>query len=164
VELSLNLPLAKWWRVAANGPLFRNEVSSMLGTEADNRNIAYTGRLNTTLTPIKTFDVQLTGTYRSRQVGALVGGLEPIYFVEVALKKDVLKDRGSISLRVADVFNTQVLRVQAYSPGLDFNLRIKRETQIGYLTFTYRFGSDQAPRRRTRSDQPQAPTGIDIGG
>ncbi|MCC3156649.1 TonB-dependent receptor [Hymenobacter sp. 15J16-1T3B] len=165
LELSLNWPVAKWWRLALNGSGFRNEVSSLLHSEADNRNWAWSGRLNTTVTPLKRLDVQLTGTYRSRQVGALAGSLGPIYFVEAALKKDVLKDRGSISLRVADVFNTQVLRVQAYSPGLDFNLRIKRETRIGYLGFTYRFGgTEPAPRRSRRSEQPAAPTGIDIGG
>ncbi|WP_426060323.1 TonB-dependent receptor domain-containing protein [Hymenobacter sp. B1770] len=163
LELSLSLPVAKWWRVAANGSLYRNEISSMLNNEADNRNIAYTGRLNTTITPVKRLDVQLTGTYRSRQVGPTLGGLAPIYFVDVALKKEVLKDRGSLLLRVSDVFDTQVLRVQAYAPGLDFNIRIKRETRVGYLSFTYRFGNDQAPRRRARPDQP-APSGIDIGG
>ncbi|WP_201984282.1 outer membrane beta-barrel protein [Hymenobacter rubidus] len=164
LEVSLNLPLAKWWRVVANGSLYRNELSSMLNNEADNRNLAYSGRLNTTITPVKGFDVQLTSTYRSRQVGPTLGGLEPIYFTDVALKKDVLKDRGTLSLRVSDVFNTQLFEVQAYAPGLDFHIQIKRETRIGFLTFTYRFGSDQAPRRRPRADQPAAPTGIDIGG
>ena len=163
LELSLNLPLAKWWRVAANGSLYGNEVSSLLGTEVDNRNLAYTGRLNTTLTPAKSFDVQLTGTYRSRQVGVMAGALAEVYYVDVALKKDVLNGRGSFSLRVSDVFNTQRIHADAYAPGLTFDFTKKTETRIGFLTFTYRFGNDQ-PARRPRRDQQAAPTGIDIGG
>ncbi|MCC2545199.1 outer membrane beta-barrel family protein [Hymenobacter sp. BT175] len=51
LELSLNQPLTKWWRLNASGAAYRNVIAVNTGTEADNRNFAYTARVNTTLTP-----------------------------------------------------------------------------------------------------------------
>ncbi|RYU78054.1 outer membrane beta-barrel protein [Hymenobacter persicinus] len=165
LELSLNQPLTKWWRLTATGSGYRNIVSAVTGTEADNRNVAYTARLNTTITPVKKLDVQLTGNYRSANV-TVQGRIAPVYFVDAALKKDVLQDRGSITLRVSDVFNTQQFVVDAYNQGLESTFRFKRESRIAFLGFTYRFGNDQpAPPRPRRRDQPSGTTtGGDLGG
>ncbi|MCC2545200.1 hypothetical protein LJY25_01990 [Hymenobacter sp. BT175] len=65
------------------------------------------------------------------------------------------QDRGSITLRVADVLNTQQFVVHAHGKGVASDFRFKRESCIGFLDFSYRFGNDQAPiRPRRRTDQP----------
>lgn len=147
LELSLNQPLTKWWRLNANGSAFRNIVSSTTGTEADFRNVAYTGRLNTTVTPIKGFDVQLTGNYRSTFV-TNQGQVGPVYFVDMAASKRLLHDRGTLTARVSDVFDTNRFVIDVYGVGLETNLVFKRETRVAWLGFSYRFGNEQQQKRQ----------------
>ncbi|WP_400191255.1 TonB-dependent receptor domain-containing protein [Hymenobacter sp. B81] len=156
LELSFNQPLTKWWRLNVNGSGFRNVVASTIGSTRFNRNYAYTARLNTTFTPLKKLDVQLTANYRSPNVTSQ-GRIDELYFVDLALKKDVLNDRGSLTLRVSDVFDTNRLRAQAYGEDLALDFRFKRESRVALLGFIYRFGNDQAPARpRRRGEQAPA--------
>jgi len=160
LEVSLNQPLTKWWRLSVNGSVFRNTVTSLSSTEADNSNIVGTARLNTTITPVKKLDVQITANYRSANVSSQ-GRIQPFYFTEIAVRKDVLKDRGSITLRVSDVFNTQQFLVHAYAPGLESDFTFKRESRVGWLGFSYRFGQQEQRRRR---NEQQGGGSVDFGG
>jgi ferric enterobactin receptor len=161
LELSLNQPLTKWWRLNVNGSLFRNQISSNTGTEADNSSYVGTARLNTTITPVKKLDLQITANYRSANV-TNQGRVEPFYFVEMALRKEVLKDRGSVTFRVSDVFNIQKFLVYAYGPAFDADLTFKRETRVAWLGFNYRFGQQEQKRRR--NEQQSGSGSIDYGG
>lgn len=151
LETSLNAPFTKWWRFNGFVSGFRNDVSTLTGTERTRRNWAWSGRLNTTFTPLPKLDVQVAATYRSATV-TNQGRLAPMYGVDVALQKRLFTDRGTLTLRVADIFNTQVIDVRAYGPGLDMYQRLKRETRIGYLGFSYAFGDAKGkPQRRLQS-------------
>jgi outer membrane receptor protein involved in Fe transport len=159
LELSLSQPLTKWWRLTANGSAFRNIVSATTGTEADFRNVAFTTRLNTTITPLKGLDVQLTGSYRSAFV-TNQGQVAPLYSADVAASKRLLHDRGTLTARVSDVFNMNRFLVDVYGVGLESNISFKRETRVAWLGFSYRFGQGPAQRRQ----QPQGGGGGGIGG
>jgi hypothetical protein len=155
LELSLNQPLTTWWRLNATGSAFRQTVTSLSNTEAAYRGFSYTSRLNMTFTPVKKLDVQLTGGYNSRFV-IPVGLVKQVYFLDVAAKKEVLRDRGSFTLRLSDVLNTRAYNIIARATGIDQQLRIKPETRVGFVGFTYRFGNAQAtqsprPRRREQN-------------
>ncbi|AYA36661.1 TonB-dependent receptor [Hymenobacter oligotrophus] len=170
VEASLAQPLAKWWRVSLNGSAFRNVIAASTGTELDNKNFAYTGRLNSVFTPIKSLDLQVSAFYRSRTV-TTQGSFGQIFSTELGAKYSVLKDRGAITLRVSDVFDTQQFNIQFRGPNFRSDNEFKRETRVGFIGFTYRFG--QAPgeggpqrgRGRGRGEQQQQPQQDDnLGG
>jgi hypothetical protein len=93
--------------------------------------------------------------YRSPQALAQ-GTRDAIYNTDVALKKDVLHKKGSVTLRVSDVFNT--LRYNTSVAGQDFtyDLLAKRQTRIAFIGFAYRFGNEPEKRRR-----PEANGGLD---
>jgi hypothetical protein len=137
-------------------------VASVIGSEQARSNVAYTARLNTTVTPVKKFDIQLAGNYRSATVTSQ-GTLKPIYSVDLALKKDILKDRGSLTLRVSDIFNTNQINVRAYGDGLFLDLTSKRESRIAFLAFVYRFGTDQPARPRRRGEDAPASGAPNVG-
>ncbi len=66
----------------------------------------------------------------------------------------MLTDKGSINLQLADVFNTRPFNFDASGPGFDSQARNKRESRILYLSFSYRFGNDNAaPRKNPKPDQ-----------
>jgi len=157
LELSLSQPLTKWWRLLANASAYRNTVSATTGTEADLRNFAYTARLNTTLSPHKKLDIQLTSTFNSAAVTPQ-GRIQAIYFTDIAASLRVLHERGTITARVSDVFDTNRLLFYSYAVGYEADFDAKRETRVAWLGFNYRFGNEQ--QRRT----PQARGGGSIGG
>ena len=95
------------------------------------------------------FMAQISGEYRGPRP-LLQGRVRPVGWVDIALRKTVLKRQGAIILRVSDVFNTQAYTQEI--TGLDFEQTRYRnlETQIAYLTFSYRFG--KPARRRDRPE------------
>ena len=64
----------------------------------------------------------------------------------------MLKERGSITLRVSDIFNTLQFNFNAYGPGFESVARNKRESRIAYLGFSYRFGNAAAPRPKRKEE------------
>lgn len=148
LETSLNQSLTKWWRLTAFVSGFRNNVAALTGIESQRANWAWSGRLNTTITLRSKLDLQLIGMYRSATI-TNQGRLAPMYGLDVALQHRLLNDRATLTLRVSDVFNTQVLDIDAFAPGLTMHQYWKRETRIGYLGFSYAFGdAKNKPQRR----------------
>jgi hypothetical protein len=85
------------------------------------------------------FSVQVQGSYR----GPIVfpqGEIEPYWGLNIGLRKDILNKRATISLNVSDVFNTQIFRIKTIDSRFVYNRAFNRETRIGTLGFTYRFG------------------------
>lgn len=152
LELALNQPLTNWWRLTANGSAFRRSISTIRNFDHTYRSFSYTSRLNMTVTPVKKLEVQLIGSYASRVVTAYGLG-KANYFVDLALRQEVLKDRGSVTVRLSDVFNTLAYNLLAYGEGTESTWHIKRETRIGFVGFNYRFGTGQAQATRVRKQE-----------
>ncbi|TGE28999.1 outer membrane beta-barrel family protein [Hymenobacter metallicola] len=146
-ELSLNQPLAKWWRLTASGSLFRNTVTALANTEASRSNLTGTARLMNSFTPTPKLDVQVTGTYRAAVITPQ-GRLLPQGGVDVALRQKLFADRGALTLRVSDIFNTQRQRIEAFGDnGFRASYVNKYETRVGYLGFSWYFGSNKPPKK-----------------
>ena len=76
--------------------------------------------------------------------------------VDVAAKHPVLGDRGTLTLRVADVFNTLRYDFTLTGPGLLTDSRFKRESRMAFLSFAYRFGQNQTSRSPRKSEVDEA--------
>ena len=142
-------------KVSLNSSAFRRIIQGSTPTNADfnNSNFVYSARLNTTLAVTKKLDVQLSGNYRSPVVTAQGRRLTQTS-LELAAKQLVLNDKGAITLRLSDVFNTQQFNFDAAGPDFDSQTRNKRESRILYLGFSYRFGTETpAPRKNQKPDQ-----------
>jgi len=145
-ELTWNQPLTKWWRVAASGSLYRNEVANN-GTADNTRHaLASTLRLTNNLQPTKTLDVQLTASYRSATLTGQ-GRQLPSGGIDVALRQRLFQDRAALTLRASDIFNTQVSNYDLDAPGLNATYRSKSETRVGWLGFTWYLGASKPGKR-----------------
>ncbi len=97
------------------------------------------------------FSVQAQGNYR----GPIVlpqGQIEPQWSLNLGVRKDVLDGKGTVSLNVSDIFNTRNFRITTEDPRFTQFRKFQRESRIGTLSFTYRFGavkekSDDQSRR-----------------
>ncbi|TGE08730.1 outer membrane beta-barrel family protein [Hymenobacter fodinae] len=145
-EVSLNQPLAKWWRLTASGSLFQNTVTSATGNEANRKVVSGTARLMNSFTPTPKLDIQVTGNYRAAAVTAQ-GRISPVGSMDVAMRQRLFNDRGAVTLRVSDVFNTQRNRTEAYTEGFRATYYNKWESRVGYLGFTWYLGSNKPPKK-----------------
>jgi len=92
---------------------------------------------------------QATYFYRSPGVRPQ-GEIRAIQFLDIGLRKDILGNRGAVTLRASDVFDTRQYRFTTDVSGLQSTTRYKRESRIVYLGFQYRFGIDADKRQRER--------------
>ena len=154
LELTWSQPVTAWWRVQASGSLYRAQLQTNASAITSRRTVAGNLRLNQNFSPTPELDVQLTGSYRSATLTAqgrqlATGGLE------IALRQRLWQNRAALTLRVSDLFNTQVRRSELDSPELTASLYTKPETRVGWLGFTWFIGATKAKAGRIEA----APSG-----
>ncbi|GAA4496476.1 outer membrane beta-barrel family protein [Hymenobacter ginsengisoli] len=156
LELVGSLPLAAWWKVSGTASAFRRLVrTTLLASDYTNSNIVGTARLNSTFTPAKKFDIQVSLNYRSPVVTAQ-GRRLTSFNTDLAAKYTFLaQDRGTLTLRVSDVFNTLQFNFLAYAPGLDSQSYNKRESRVAFLNLSYRFGRDGEAAKSKRKEEKE---------
>lgn len=161
-EAVLSAPVTSIWKVSLNASAFRRIIQGSAPTNVDfnTSNVVYTSRLNTTITPVKQLDVQLSANYRSPVV-SVQGQRLTQFNADLAAKYSVLKDKGSITLRAADIFNTLQFNFNAAGAGFESVTRTKRESRIMYLGFSYRFGSGSTVPRPKRKEEPADERGFE---
>lgn len=151
-ELGFNYPVTQWWKLNGSISGFRTQLSTTQGdTELSNAQFSWNSKLNSTTTVWKDLDIQLSGYYRA-PMADIQGRMEEMYSMDLAMKKDVLKKNGTVSLRVSDVFNTRQFNFLSYGPGFRTESENRRQSRIIYLGFTYRINSDDSNRNRRNRD------------
>lgn len=168
VELSLKNTLTKWLEVSSNFNIYNSFIDGEnIETNLTNERVSWFAKLNATIRLPKNFSIQLSGDYRSktslqqssgggggRMFGGGGGGMffggsqsvaqgynEPVYSIDVAVRKEFLKNRAaSATLNVRDVFATQ--KNKTYSESVFFvqDTERIRDPQVVRLTLSYRFG------------------------
>jgi outer membrane receptor protein involved in Fe transport len=142
-------PITAFWKMNVTASTFRRLIKGAAadGTTINTASQVYTTRLNNTFNLSKKLDAQLALNYRS-PINSAQGTRSANFNVDVAAKYNVLGDRGTVTLRVADVFNTLHFDYTAYGPNLATFSHFKRESRIAFLGFAYRFGQNQATRQK----------------
>lgn len=150
LEVVVTQELLKWWKVNANFSFFQANIQPGPGVPnvLTRTNRSWTTRLNSTMSPWKGTDLQLTMNYRSPFIVAQ-GTIQGFFNVDIGLKQDVLKGRGAVNFRVSDIFNTLQFRSETFGPNFTSTSRAKRESRIAFIGFSYRL-SKQVVRERDR--------------
>ncbi len=97
--------------------------------------------------------VESQATYFYRSPGVTPQGtIETIQSLDLGFRKSILNDRGAITLRVSDLFNTRRYRFTNQVAGVTTRSQFQRESRIAYVGFQYRFGAN-AERDRERDER-----------
>lgn len=159
-EFNLNYSPSKWWRLNGNFNFFRNETKgnysyqNYLGTTViqnfDNVAVSWSTRINSKITLPYKIDFQANATYNAPQTTAQ-GKIIGVAAMNLAFSKDVLKDKGSISLNISDVFNSRKRIMETTIPNVvsSYSEMQWRVRQV-MLTFTYRFN-----KKKNEKERPQ---------
>ncbi len=143
------------WDATVNLNFFENQliignVDPAYKGLANNNGFTWFGKVNTTLKLPKNFSFQVNANYESPKVIAQ-GTLKETYWVDVALRKNLWKNKATLVLNCSDVFKTHQFVTNYTTLGETIN-RVK-ETRIGNITFTYRFGKSNTAKKGKPDDK-----------
>ncbi|MCB9041592.1 MAG: TonB-dependent receptor [Lewinellaceae bacterium] len=128
----------KWWKLNGDFNFFRAITDGgNLGDSFESDTYSWFARTSSRFTLWNNTDVQLRFNYRAPQETAQ-GLRKSMYGVDLAASRDILQDKGTLTLSVRDVFNTNRFRFQAEGENFftanDFQWRARQIT----LSFSYR--------------------------
>lgn len=170
LDLTGRFQLLPIWDATLNINAFQNMIkvgssdTSLTRYLSDTKGFSWFGKLNTNLRLPAGFSLQLNGNYESPKVVAQ-GNVKESYWVDAALKKSFWKGKASLTVNCSDIFKTRRFineyDLAAYSQEIN---RIK-ETRIGNISFTYRFGksgdsgskSPEVQKRKAKPAKDNAP-------
>ncbi|MGB1269905.1 MAG: TonB-dependent receptor domain-containing protein [Flavobacteriaceae bacterium] len=151
LEFSLNYSPFKWWKLNSNFNFFR--------ITADGKNIvpnsetnSWSTRLNSRVKLPAKIDWQTTFNYRGPQEN-FQSKRKGIASVNLAFSKDILKDNGTLSLNVSDLFNSRKRISDTFIDGVtnSYSEFQWRERQIR-LNFTYRLNQKKKRNQNQHND------------
>jgi iron complex outermembrane receptor protein len=137
------------WDATLNLNFFQNELTignanpELAKYLSNNNGFTWFGKINTNIKLPKNFSVQINGNYESPKVIAQ-GNLKETYWVDVAVRKNLWKNKATLILNCSDIFKTHILVTNYNLPAYSETIDRVRETRIGNITFTYRFGKSDA--------------------
>ncbi|MGV3559663.1 TonB-dependent receptor domain-containing protein [Larkinella arboricola] len=150
LELVLTQDLTRWWKVNGNFSFFQRNIQASADVPGilTRTNRSWTARVTSNMNPRKGTDIQIAANYRSPFIVAQ-GTINGFFNVDLGVKQSVLKGRGTVSLRVSDIFNTLQFRNESFGTNFVATSRSKRESRIGFIGFSYRL-SKQVVREKER--------------
>ncbi|MDA9660464.1 TonB-dependent receptor [Flavobacteriaceae bacterium] len=155
-ELTLSYSPSRRSRFFINTNLFNSEnIGNFQGVNLDRSNFSWSSKLNAKTTLPGKIDFQLQSTYFGPRNTSIVN-FKPLLFVSGALSKDILKNRGTVSIRARDIFNTAQREINTRSGTFNQFTTLRREIPSITASFTYRVRQkklqSKPKSRETRED------------
>lgn len=158
MEVILDQKITKWWKANLSANLYGNYED---GTEFGGnlvQTLNWDAKLNTTLTLPKNWVVQISGQYVPKREN-IQGYSDPMYWFDLSVKKDILNKKGSLGIRVSDIFNTRERSTYTFTENFKQYSVNHRTSRYVVVSFNYRFGvvnKEQAMKERKRQQQQNA--------
>ncbi len=144
--------LAKTININGSLNFFRSMTKGeAYGINYDTDNYSWWGRIQSKFTIAKSFDLQLAGNYRGK-MKMPQGNRLPAYSIDLGLSKDILQDKGTLTLNVRDVFNTRRHGFETFGENFYSKTDFKWSTTTITLNFNYRI-NQQKKRSNDRRQQ-----------
>ncbi len=159
IEVTANFSLFKWWKINSNFNFFNidtkgkyeylNLSNLLIVQNFDFVTNTWTARANSRINLPAKIDFQANINYFAPQKNGqgLVRGLTSI---NLALSKDILKDKATISFNVSDLLNTRRRIFELTTPNLNSYSNNQFRIRTFTLSFTYRFNKLKNEKESTR--------------
>lgn len=135
-----NFKFNKWLKLNSSLTLYQTWVDgSSFNTDYKAQYFGYDAKLNFQFKFSEKLAGNITGNYNSERL-AVVGPVLPRYAADIAVKYKVLKDKGNISVRYSDVFQTRQFGIDVITDGWERAVRYKGEWSLIWFGFNYNFG------------------------
>ncbi|HTN08873.1 TonB-dependent receptor domain-containing protein [Agriterribacter sp.] len=181
LELTSKNPLAKWADVTTNLNFYNARIdnSGLDKALGVNDRWAFFGKMNFNFKLPANFTIQLSGDYQSRTLvpqggggrggffggsnGAAQGYINPNYGVDIALRKEFMKDKkAAITLSANDIFKTRIYDSHSENSVFIQDMWRKRDGRIFRLNFSYRFGKFDVSLFKRKNNRTGSDGGDDM--
>jgi len=174
VEIVASKTFTSWFRANGSFSFFKAKLDgydyNSISQNASESN-SWTAKVNSSFTLSKNLELQVNGNYRSPVITGVSGGgdhgpggggnggqgkTKENYWVDLGLRYNILKNKGTITVRVSDVFNSRKSRSTTYGttesgdPYSIYQME-RHESQIVFIGFSYRI-NDYKQRRDVKID------------
>jgi outer membrane receptor protein involved in Fe transport len=138
LEVTASYNPYKWWRLNGDVNFFKSTIDGsnfQEGLTVD----AYSmqGRATSRMTLWKKTDVQLRLSYYAPRK-TLQSTRKAIFSTDLGISRDILKNKGTLTLSVRDLFNTRKYRSETFIDDFYSNSEFQWRTRSASLTFSYR--------------------------
>lgn len=148
-EFNLNYTPTKKWRINTDFNLFKNITrGDYNGVNYDADNLSWNVRLSNKYTLPGNIDWQTNMDYRGPSQDAQ-NSRDGIFSINLALSKDLFKDKASIAFNVNDLLDSRRYKGEVNTSSFFSTRDIQfRGGQSFNLSFTYRFNQKKKPERQ----------------
>ena len=166
LEFSANYKVANWWRINASMDFYSQkqlgtvDLTNPNAEQIEVTNEVFNARISNSFKATKNLRFQLFAMYRGSQQD-IQWDVEPMWMINTGASLNVLKKKGTISLRVNDIFQGMKFAFNSSNPYTQ-NGRFNWESRTTYLGFSYNFGGgkNKAKRRRNRDNNEKDSPGF----
>jgi outer membrane receptor protein involved in Fe transport len=144
----------KWWNLNGSLNFFRSITEGeAYGVFYSTDNYTWTGRMTNRFNIKKGFDLQLSGNYMGK-MNTPQGKRLPQWSVDMGASLDVLKNKGTLTLNVRDVFNTRSHAFETFGENFYSKVDFRWSSTTVTLNFNYRINQQKkrTPDRRQQTD------------
>ena len=143
MELIATLNAGKFLTINLSSNGFYHIIdASNLGYSSKKSAFSVDTKLGTNLNISRTTLLQIYAYHQSARLTAQ-GHRNPVFYSNLGIRQDILKEKASLILTVSDVFNTLNSESIIDTPQLYKKSVRSRVTQFIYFGFVYRFGQNQ---------------------
>jgi outer membrane receptor protein involved in Fe transport len=118
-----------------------NGIYNEINLKTDN--LAWTGNLKTIIKPDQKTEIQIFLNYNS-PIALPQFNVSEIYYADIAVKRNILKNKLSVSLTLSDIFNTREWEIKSDNAVYKLYNYSKSESRILWIGLTYNFNSYKA--------------------
>jgi hypothetical protein len=142
------LEFTKWWSTNYSFNFYYGSYSgTVAGTTLDKEgNFTYNCNLVNNFKLGKGYSGEVTGNYRGREIYAFMD-VDPIWFMNFGLQKKW--KTSTLKLAVNDAFWTNRTTADTTFDNYKEHFKVSRNTRMATLSYTYNFGQNGQPRRKT---------------
>ena len=152
VEFNYNYAPVKWWRF--NGDFnfyYFNRDGGNLGEEFQAEDFTWTTRATSRVTLWKNLDTSVRVNYRAASA-TTQGSREGVVSVDLGASMDVLKQNGTLTLSVRDLFNSRRRRSETFGEDFYSKSEFQWRSRQASLTLTYRLNQKKQRQRGERGE------------
>lgn len=168
VEVVASQTITKWWRGNGSFSFFNAKMDGYTynaSTQNASESNSWTAKVNSSFTLTKNLELQVNGNYRSPVITGVSGGgdhgpsgdgggqgkTKEIYWVDLGLRYNILKNKGTLTLRASDIFNSRKFKSTTYGDSFSIYQEESHESRVVFIGFSYRI-NDYKQRRDSKMD------------
>ena len=138
----------KWWKLDGSFNFFYATIDGS-NIEVDYKATTYSwfARATSKFLLPKNFDFQVRGNYEAPQK-TVQGSRKALYFIDLAVSKDILRNKGTLTLNVSDLLNSRKLRTVTEGDNFRSEGEFQWRRRQVNLTFNYRINQGKPAARK----------------